>query len=100
MDYIPIFNRIPSESATLEEWKAWSMELSRYAKRMVESDKKRRKQIAKLKAELTKKNAACVHYKNRIDELESPSHNILSKQTNWLSWRKLFVCFPKKGCSG
>ncbi len=60
----------PLESASLDEWRHWALQLNERHVKILEIEKVRRKAIKKYKKDISGKDAALHFYKKRIAELE------------------------------
>jgi chromosome segregation ATPase len=68
---MPLLERFPDQNAGIEEFRAWACDSREWAISMSKGEKKRRRQLAKLRNELKIKNAAFERYKKEIANLES-----------------------------
>jgi hypothetical protein len=75
----PLFQQMPKDFNGAEAWRDWALKLREWAYTASQDDKKRRKQLKKLRKELSEKNDVFECYKKRIEELEN---TILAYESN------------------
>lgn len=66
----PLFNKLPDDSAGIEEWREWANDVIKWGFTISKGEKKRRRQLSLLRKELKRKENALRSHKMLIEDLE------------------------------